>query len=84
MKGRRPHPNKEIEAALNFAEAHGWRIVLGGHHAWGKMYCPSRMLECRCGEFCITSIWSTPKSPDNHACALRRVVQRCIFVQVTH
>jgi hypothetical protein len=26
---RRPrHPNKEIEAALVYAEAHGWRVVL--------------------------------------------------------
>jgi hypothetical protein len=33
--------------------------------------------DCRCGEFCITSIWSTPKSPFNHARSLRRVVDKC-------
>ena len=33
--------------------------------------------ECRCGEFCITSIWSTPKNSGNHARALRRVVDHC-------
>jgi len=33
--------------------------------------------ECRCGEFCSTSIWSTPKNPGNHARALWRVVDNC-------
>ncbi len=46
-------------------------------HAWGRMYCPYNDEECRCGEFCITSIWSTPKNPSNHARALRRVVDNC-------
>jgi len=41
------------------------------------MYCPYNDEECRCGEFCITSIWSTPKNPGNHARALRRVVDNC-------
>ncbi len=41
------------------------------------MYCPGNDVECRCGEFCITSIWSTPKNPGNHARALRRVVNNC-------
>ncbi|WP_244652988.1 hypothetical protein [Pseudomonas syringae] len=75
---RRPtHPGKEIEEALKFAEAQGWRVVTGGHHAWGRIYCPYNDAECRCGEFCITSVWSTPKSPGNHARALRRVVSNC-------
>ncbi len=39
--------------------------------------CPYNDEECRCGEFCITSIWSTPKNPGNHARALRRVVDNC-------
>ena len=41
------------------------------------MYCPYNDEECRCGEFCITSVWSTPKNPGNHARALRRVVDNC-------
>jgi len=41
------------------------------------MYCPYNDEECRCGEFCITSIWSTPKNPHHHARALRRVVDNC-------
>lgn len=74
---RAPHPRKEIEAALRHAEENGWRISIGGSHAWGKMYCPYNDEGCRCGEFCITCIWSTPKNPGNHARALRRVVDNC-------
>lgn len=43
----------------------------------GRIYCPYNDEECRCGEFCITSVWSTPKNPGNHARALRRVVDNC-------
>lgn len=75
---RRPrHPKKDVEEALRYAEARGWRIDVGGSHAWGRMYCPANDPECRCGEFCITSIWSTPKDPRNHARQLRRVVDNC-------
>ena len=79
MADRKKHPNKHIEAALAHAEAAGWRIKVGGGsaHAWGVMYCPHNDPECRCGEFCVTSIWSTPGNPENHAKQLRRVVDRC-------
>jgi hypothetical protein len=76
---RRPHPVKELEAALKHAEANGWRVVPGGGHAWGRMYCPFNDAACRCGEFCITSVWSTPRSAENHARALRRVVDHCLM-----
>ncbi len=74
---RRPHPKKEIEAAIRHAEDEGWSVEVGGSHAWGRMYCPDNDKECRCGEFCITSIWSTPKQPETHARQLRRVVDNC-------
>jgi len=74
---RRPHPKKEVEEALEHAEANGWRVVPGGSHAWGRIYCPYNDAECRCGEFCITSVWSTPKNPGTHARGLRRVVDNC-------
>lgn len=41
------------------------------------MKCPYNDKECRCGEFCRASIWSTPKSPTNHARQIRRVVDNC-------
>lgn len=74
---RSRHPDKDVEAALRHAEAHGWRVVQGGSHAWGKIYCPYDSKDCRCGEFCITSVWSTPRNPVSHARALRRVVDKC-------
>lgn len=74
---RTSHPNKEVEKALRVAEGNGWRVERGGSHAWGKIYCPYNDAECRFGEFCITSVWSTPRNPDNHAKALLRVVLNC-------
>ncbi len=77
LVARPRHSKKEIEEALRHAEEQGWRVAVGGSHAWGRIYCPYDDSECRCGEFCITSVWSTPRSPTNHARALRRVVDRC-------
>lgn len=74
---RKKHSKKEVEAALNYAEGLGWKIEVGGSHAWGKMYCPYNDKDCRCGEFCISSIWSTPKNPSTHAKQIRRVVDKC-------
>ncbi|WP_416423816.1 hypothetical protein RAM80_28950 [Pseudomonas sp. App30] len=75
--GRTKHPKKEIEAALQHAESQGWVVKLGGGHAWGKIYCPFNDSECRCGEFCITCVWSTPKNPTTHASQLCRVIDNC-------
>ena len=81
---RAAHPNKDIEAALRYAQANGWRIELGGSHAWGRVYCPYNDQQCRCGEFCIASIWSTPKNPSNHARAIRRIVDHCTTHKQRH
>ena len=76
---RNKHPDKDIEAALIYAELNDWVItVSNGHgHAYGKMFCPANDKECRCGTFCITSIWRTPRSSGNHAKQIRRVVNNC-------
>ena len=71
------HPKKDVEEVLRDAEAAGRRISVGGSHAWGKMFRPYKKDACRCGEFCVTSIWSTPKNVGTHAKALRRVVNYC-------
>jgi hypothetical protein len=81
LMSRPVHPKKEIEQALRHAELHGWRVEVGGSHAWGRIYCPYNSADCRCGEFCITSIWSTPKNPCNHARAVKRVVDNCAFIK---
>jgi hypothetical protein len=75
--GRPRHPKKGIEEAVRPAEGHRWRVKVGGSHAWGKMYCPYNEPDCRCGEFCITSIWTTPRNVMNHARLLKRVVDNC-------
>jgi hypothetical protein len=76
---RSQHQKKEIEEALRHAETHGWRVEQGESHAWGRIYCPYNAAECRRGEFCITSVWSTPKNPTNHARAIKHVVDNCTF-----
>jgi hypothetical protein len=67
------HPNKEIEAAVQYAEAHGWTCTLSKRgHAWGRLRCRHHQ---RGG--CQLSVWSTPASPQDHADFLRRNVDRC-------
>ena len=74
---RKKHPKQEVEEALRYAEEIVWRVKVGGSHAWGKIYCPYNDKECRCGMFCIMSIWSTPKNAGDHAKQIRRVVDNC-------
>lgn len=76
---RRKHPKSEIEAALKHAEDKGWTIKVNKKgHAWGKMLCPFNDETCRCGIYCIRSIWSTPKNANDHAENLRTAVDKCI------
>jgi len=66
------HPNKDIDAALDYARQNGWTVVKskgGSAHAWGVMRCA--------GDCPQVSIFSTPRVPQNHARALRRAVDRC-------
>jgi hypothetical protein len=72
---RSEHPKKEVEHALVYMEANGWRIDKGGH--WGKALCPYHDPECRGGAYCIAGVWGTPKNPGNHAKQLRQVVDNC-------
>lgn len=74
---RKKHANKEIEAVLAYAELNGWLIKNRNGHAWARMYCPFNTSDCRCGEFCVASIWSTPRNPQNHARQIRRIVDNC-------
>jgi len=60
---RPTHPKKEIEETLRYAEWQGWRVDVGGSHAWGRAYCPYNDEACRCGEFCITSILEHAEEP---------------------
>lgn len=71
-RSRPRHPKPEIERAVQYAEQLGWRVVLSNGHAWGRLLCPFASREG-----CIVSVWSTPKSPGNHARHIRKVVDSC-------
>ena len=70
---RSRHSKKEIEAALQYAEAHGWRIVQAQRgHNWGCMYCAHSQRDgCKIG------IHSTPRNPYRHAQKLKAAVDNC-------
>jgi len=38
---RKRHPKKAVENALRYAEAHGWRVEVGGGHAWAGFTAPT-------------------------------------------
>ncbi|SFJ05461.1 hypothetical protein SAMN05421753_11524 [Planctomicrobium piriforme] len=67
---RKRHPNKHIEAAIQYAEDRGWTFVKGLGHCFGILRCP---FAC----FCSKSVWSTPRSPENHAKDITRTVEKC-------
>ncbi|RUO20168.1 hypothetical protein CWE06_05960 [Aliidiomarina haloalkalitolerans] len=79
------HPVKEIDAAVRFAERCGWRLISAGHsaHCLGRLLCPYGSVNalCRCGDFCMISVWSTPRNGQNHANSLRRAVEKCILME---
>lgn len=83
MAERPRHPNKEIEAALRYAEGHGWVIEkASGHaHKWGTMKCPTNSKECWGGANCLKGIWGTPRCPEDHAKQIRSIVDKCIYPQ---
>jgi hypothetical protein len=66
------HPNKHIEAAVQYAESLGWRLIKGQGHRWGVLYCPHAE---RGG--CKVPVYSTPRVPENHAKDIRRSVNGC-------
>jgi hypothetical protein len=66
------HPKPAIESAVRYAEALGWRLEISQGHAWWRLYCPRATREG-----CIVSVWSTPRSPDNHARQIRKIVDQC-------
>jgi hypothetical protein len=39
---RKKHPKKEVEEALQYAEARNWRVEVGGSHAWGADVLPGQ------------------------------------------
>ena len=67
------HPNKEISEAIEYAITHGWHIVPSGKssHAYCRLRCDFGHSQHQ------MSIWSTPRSPENHAKQIIRKVNEC-------
>jgi len=75
---RKKHTSKEIEGVLQELEKLGWNLIEGKGHCWGILRCPANDQDCRCGEFCQMSVWSTPKNPQQHAKKLRQKALACV------
>lgn len=67
------HPNKDIRKAIEYALENGWEIVKTGKssHAICRLRCLAGHAEHQ------MSVWSTPKSAENHARQIRRKVDEC-------
>jgi hypothetical protein len=70
MAGRARHPNKEIEAAVAYAEGKKWTFRPLGH--WGRLFCPQADRDG-----CQVGVNNTPRNPEAHARQIKRAVDRC-------
>lgn len=70
------HSNKHIQAAIEYALDQGWVWVAPGDsaHCFCKLRCGNPEGEHRDHQM---SVWSTPKSAENHAKQIIRMVKRC-------
>ncbi|WLD11308.1 hypothetical protein [Planctellipticum variicoloris] len=69
------HPNKHIQAAIQYAEEHGWKVRKGGGHAFCVIMCGAGIRGA-----CRKSVWSTPRDPEGHAREIRHFVDRCTHI----
>ncbi|WP_413739287.1 hypothetical protein ACL2XP_24950 [Sodalis sp. RH21] len=66
------HPNKHIQAAIEYALSEGWHFRHSNGHAFGRLVCGiSRHQDHQ------MSVWSTPGNPENHARQIRRKINSC-------
>lgn len=68
------HTNKEVRAAIEYAISKGWIFTHSNGHCFGRLRCGSDELEHNKHQL---SVYSTPKSPENHAKQIIRLVDRC-------
>lgn len=68
------HPNKHIREAIKYAEQNGWTFLKAGPraHRYGTLYCPLRTQDGH-----RQAVFSTPRSPENHARRIRQSVDNC-------
>jgi hypothetical protein len=75
VPSRSRHPKKEVEEAVQRAEARGWRVKLGSGHCWATLRCPRTE---RSG--CQFIVFSTPRNPGNHAKRILQALDDCDHV----
>ncbi|WP_459555611.1 hypothetical protein [Lacunimicrobium album] len=68
------HPNKDINAAIEYALERGWRFEKAGAraHVFGRLLCPVKSRGA-----CLRFVFSTPKNPHHHAQWIRDRVDEC-------
>lgn len=66
------HPNKEIEAAVTYAENKGWSVKMSTGHPWATLWCREHSTAG-----CHFSVSSTPANPSAHARQIKRRVDSC-------
>lgn len=64
------HSKKEVEEAIQYAEAKGWRLREMGH--FGRLFCAKADRDG-----CQVGVNGTPRDNDNHAKQIKRAVDRC-------
>lgn len=71
------HPNKHIEAAVQYAIDQGWRYMPAGSsaHIWGRLLC-----QYADRDGCRVSVNSTPRVPEHHAAKIRKAVSHCSHI----
>jgi len=67
---RARHPKPEVEEAVRYAEARGWRLRRMGH--WGRLFCAHADRDG-----CQVGVNGTPRSASAHARQIIRAVERC-------
>ena len=67
------HPNKHINEAIEYAVKNGWDVVETGNsgHAFCRLKCNKGHSEHQ------MSVWSTPRSPENHAKQIKAKIKQC-------
>lgn len=69
------HPNKDVDAAIDYAVSQGWRFVeKGNSHTVAYLYCTHESSGQHDSMKCHISIYGSPKNPGNHAKKIRKAV----------
>ncbi|WP_074401185.1 hypothetical protein [Morganella psychrotolerans] len=74
------HPDKHIQSAIEYALLQGWVWIPAGNsaHAFCRLRCGSPGEKHRLHQM---SVWSTPRSPENHAKQIIKKVDSCLLLQ---